>query len=329
MSFICTRTETDPFGNLALEAYLCKAAVEMNRPILYLWQNRPCVVIGRNQNPWLECDLSAMDADNVLLVRRKTGGGAVYHDLGNLNYSFCLPESLFDEERQYRVVLAALASLGITAERNGRNDLTINGKKISGSAFLHSEGAALHHGTLLIQSDLAVFGRYLTPDTEKFTAKGVKSVSARVGNLADISKAVSVAALRLALADAFAAEYGASEPCCIDDNVITGIYDEFSAWEFRYGKTPKFDLELRHRFPFGRLTLLITVAGGLVDTCSAYSDMLDTQFPQLLAQALVGARLTDTDLATAAANVCGAEYVSVVEWLQSSSLPAKNANVAN
>ena len=316
MAFFWMGSENDPFSNLALEASFCRLAAQIGQPILYLWQNVPCVVIGCSQNPWLECDLAAMDADGVLLVRRRTGGGAVYHDGGNLNYSFCLPEGMFSEDRQYDVILAALQSLGIRAERTGRNDLVADGKKLSGSAFLHSNGAALQHGTLLVESDLSVFGRYLTPEREKFAAKGVKSVASRVANLTEFAPELTIERLCTAIIDAFSAEYGLTESAVLPDSEeLERETAEFRAWEFRYGKTPRFDRTSSRRFAFGGIKLLFTITNGVVTECGVNSDLLDTEFPAVLAATLTGVRFLPQELAEAAQRVCTGAYTEVASWL--------------
>ena len=316
MAFFWIGSANDPFSNLALESSFCRIAAQTGQPILYLWQNAPCVVIGCSQNPWLECDLAAMDADGVLLVRRRTGGGAVYHDGGNLNYSFCLSEGMFSENRQYGVILDALRSLGISAERTGRNDLVAGGKKLSGSAFLHSNGAALQHGTLLVESDLSVFGRYLTPEREKFAAKGVKSVASRVANLTEFAPELTIERLCTALVDAFSDEYGLTESAVLPDGgELARETAEFRAWEFRYGKTPRFDRACSRRFAFGGIRLLFTITNGVVTECGVNSDLLDPEFPDVLAAALTGVRFLPQELAKAAQRVCAGIYTEVSSWL--------------
>lgn len=317
MAFIWTDSERNPFSNLALEACFCRMAAQTGRPVLYLWQNDPCVVIGCSQNPWLECDLAAMDTDGIALVRRRTGGGAVYHDGGNLNYSFCLPEKLFSEDRQYRVVLTALRSLGISVERTGRNDLVADGRKISGSAFLHGSGAALQHGTLLVSSDLSVFARYLTPEREKFAAKGVKSVAGRVVNLTEFTPELTIGRLCTALSDAFSAEYGLAESAVLPDAAEhEREIAEFRSWEFRYGKTPQFDRAYSRRFSFGGIKLLFTIRNGSVTDCGINSDLLDTTFPSALAASLTGVRFHPKALAEAARRICTGAYTEVSDWLE-------------
>lgn len=316
MAFYIQTDCTDPYRNLALEAMLGRLAAVTGEPVLYLWQNAPCVVIGINQNPWLECNISAMEADGVLLVRRRTGGGAVYHDDGNLNYSICLPEAMFDEARQYGVVLRALESLTIPAIRNGRNDILADGKKISGSAFSHSQGAAIQHGTLLLQSRLEVFGRYLTPDREKFTAKGVTSVSSRVGNLEDLRPELTFDDIRHALRNAFEAEYGGYSPMPeITEEQLESEAEAFRSWSFRYGRTPEFERILSHRFPFGHIRIGMAIRQGAAVDVQADSDLLDVMLPPALANVLEGKRYGADSFAAAARSLGGPESEQIADWL--------------
>ena len=151
---------TSPYENLGLEQYLTGQAAP-GQCILYLWQNRPTVVIGRNQNVWAECRPEAMEEDGVLLARRLSGGGAVYHDLGNLNFTFIARSALYSVPRHLEVILKSLSLLGIPGEISGRNDLTVRGRKFSGNAFYRSGDFCCHHGTLLVDADLTAMSRYL------------------------------------------------------------------------------------------------------------------------------------------------------------------------
>ena len=189
---------TDPYYNLALEQHLM-ASVPEDAVILYLWQNRNTVVIGRNQNPWGECRTTALEEDGGLLARRMSGSGAVYHDLGNLNFTFLASRENYDLNKQLSVITAACAQLGIPAQVSGRNDLTADGRKFSGNAFYESAGRACHHGTLLVDADLEKLGKYLMPSKAKLQAKGVDSVRARVANLKEFSPELTVETMKNAL----------------------------------------------------------------------------------------------------------------------------------
>ena len=176
-------TTTNPHYNLAVEEHLFRNEQE---DVCMLWQNEPTVVIGKNQNAFAEVDPDALRKDGVHLARRITGGGAVYHDLGNVNFSFVSVNSAdtgLDFARFTAPILAALRSLGVHAELSGRNDLLLDGQKFSGNAQYSANGRTLHHGTLLFDTDLTALSRYLRPDEEKLKSKGIRSVRSRVTNL--------------------------------------------------------------------------------------------------------------------------------------------------
>ncbi|HML45867.1 MAG TPA: lipoate--protein ligase family protein, partial [Clostridia bacterium] len=183
MKIIVQRESNDPAWNLALEQTLLETVQE---DLFLLWQNGPSVIVGRNQNARAEVDESLVEALGLPVVRRMTGGGAVYHDLGNLNFSYieCRAGGHFGDFARYtKPVLEALRQLGIDAELGGRNDLLVDGRKISGNAQCLWRGRMLHHGTLLFDADLTVLGRVLRPDPAKLAGKGVASVRSRVTNL--------------------------------------------------------------------------------------------------------------------------------------------------
>ena len=177
-------SSTNPYLNLAVEEYLLET-VKPNQLILYLWQNERTVVIGKNQNAWKECRFQELEADGGHLARRLSGGGAVFHDLGNLNFTFLMPSSDYDLSKQMSVILEAVRSLGIDAQKSGRNDVTVDGKKFSGNAFCQKGTNSYHHGTLMLRVDTQKVARYLNVSEKKLRSKGVSSVTSRVCNLCD------------------------------------------------------------------------------------------------------------------------------------------------
>ena len=288
MAFVVSANTNNPYINLALEEKLCAFARDNDAPLLYLWQNSLCCVIGVNQNPWLECNTEEMEACGALLVRRKTGGGAVCHDLGNLNFSFCYPENGFDTKDGNSVILSALSSLGIEAEASGRNDLCISGKKFSGSAFRRAEGFSLHHGTLLVSSELSLFPKLLTPDSEKLKAKGVRSVSSRVTNLSDFCPGLTVNKIKTAVETAFSEKFG---ECAKLDPQSFDVAAEAQAYAsplFRYGRTPKFSENISFRLPSCGINAGLEVEKGVVRSCRIWTDSLDVTLPSRLEAAVIG-----------------------------------------
>ena len=205
--YIYNSTCVDPYFNIATEKLLLES-VEENACILYLWQNQNTVVIGRNQNAWVECRTSLLEEDGGKLARRLSGGGAVFHDVGNLNFTFLMRDEDFDVDRQLSVIQEACASFGLSAEKSGRNDLLVQGYKFSGNAFYHTQGHAYHHGTLLIDADMEKLSRYLTPSKAKLEAKGVASVRSRVTNLKLLSPCITCEMMARQMEKAFEKVYG-------------------------------------------------------------------------------------------------------------------------
>ena len=210
---VCRGRGTDPYENLALEEALLSRVGEGDL-ILYLWQNERTVVIGRNQNPWKECRTALLAEEGGRLARRLSGGGAVFHDLGNLNFTFLMAEADYDLPRQLTVLERACRSLGIPAQRSGRNDLLADGRKFSGNAFYKHNGRAYHHGTLMVDVDLEMVQRYLSPSKAKLAAKGVDSVRSRVVNLREFVPELTIEQLSDALTAALAEVYDAARAIC-------------------------------------------------------------------------------------------------------------------
>ena len=195
--YICSEN-TSPYYNLALERSLFDF-VDEDTVILYLWQNSHTIVIGKNQNAYAECKVDEFIGAGGTLARRPSGGGAVYHDLGNLNFSIICKESIAKEHTYQRIVKEALSYFGIVSEFNGRNDLTVDDKKFSGNAFYVKDDVLCQHGTILINSDFKELSKYLTPDISKLERNHVKSVESRVVNLSEISDKITVESMKEAM----------------------------------------------------------------------------------------------------------------------------------
>lgn len=308
----------DPYRNLAVEEALFLRA--QTGVTLYLWQNENTVVIGKNQCAYTECRLTALDADGGKLARRTSGGGAVFHDLGNLNYTFVADKAHYDVKKQLSVILKALAGFGLAAEASGRNDLTLlpGGEKFSGSAFRVGKEAGFQHGTLLVNVDMDKLARYLAPPPEKYRTKGVQSVRARVKNLAECCPRITVDSMKAALADAFASVYGAAEACdisALDAGLIAQLAARNASDEWRLGKVPKYDAALSHRFSFGRIDFQFQLDGGFIRACAAYSDAMDPSLPEALSGHLTGCAFAPEALAANVRSLPFAEAMEIADWL--------------
>ena len=290
---------TDPYKNLATELFLTETAGE-GECILFLWQNFNTVVIGKNQNAWQECRISALEEDDVHLARRLSGGGAVFHDSGNLNFTFSMRSEEYDLKRQQSVIVEACRMLGISAEISGRNDLLTDGRKFSGNSFSSPAGYSFHNGTLLLNADMTALGNYLSPSKVKLSSKGVASVRSRVINLCELKPELSVETMENAMVAAFEKVYGMSaEKCSTEDfecERLRELHLKFASWEWNYGKNVPFTSSLSQRFPWGEVTLEFFVENGTVSDAAVWTDALDADFPDQLAASFKGCRMLTEEL---------------------------------
>lgn len=290
---------TDPFRNLAIEQR-CTEEIQEGEILLYLWQNAKTVVIGRNQNAWKECRTTQLQEDGGHLARRLSGGGAVFHDLGNLNFTFLVRDEDYNLDRQLSVIAVACQALGVETERSGRNDLLAGGRKFSGSAFYHNMGRSYHHGTLLVNVDMDKLGRYLNPSPAKLRAKGVDSVRSRVVNLAELQPGITVETLAAQLPLAFSRVYGLPvgtiTAADLDQAAVDALAERNASWDWLYGRRMPFQFSCEDRFPWGELRLELQVDRGVVCRAAVYTDAMDWSLSQKLETALTGCRFTAADL---------------------------------
>lgn len=290
---VCRSRGTDPYENLALEEALLHR-VEAGELILYLWQNERTVVIGKNQNPWKECRTALLAEEGGHLARRLSGGGAVFHDRGNLNFTFLVRETDYDVSRQLSVIETACRSLGIPAQRSGRNDLLADGRKFSGNAFYKHEGRCYHHGTLMVDVDTALVQRYLSPSKAKLEAKGVDSVRARVVNLKEFVPDLTVERLASALISALPAVYSAGDGIPAIQDLDPKVFDlgdlraKYASDAWLYGPKLPFTLSCEDRFPWGGVELHLNVNEGVIRLAKVYTDALDETLAPKLDSALPG-----------------------------------------
>ncbi len=289
---------TDPPYNLALEEYALRN-LDPGRDYLILWQNRPAVIVGRFQNTAEEVNQPYVDRHAVSVVRRLSGGGAVYHDLGNLNFTFIVkrePGGFNDFDRFTLPVLETLRSFGVPAERSSRNDLTIEGRKFSGNAQYVSGGRLLHHGTILFDSDLDAVADVLRVQPDKIESHGVKSVRSRVTNVRPyLPGDIDLDAFAARLTEELGRHGGGLGPSYRlgpqDELGVGQLMDErYANWEWNYGDSPDFALKARRRFAQGSVEIRLDVHEGRIRDCRIYGDFLGSRDIGELERTLRGER---------------------------------------
>ena len=273
-AFFYQSTSLDPYYNLAVESVLSEKVLT-DWGGLYLWSNEKTVVIGRHQNPYLECNLENLQQDSIHLARRMTGGGAVYHDAANLNFTFFNRRSDFDIKRNFNVILRALRQLGIEAQPDGRNDLCIQGKKFSGSAFFKNSDIAYHHGTLMIGVSLDNISKYLTPSAFKLKSKGVSSVKSRVINLNKINEFLTIEVLSNTLKQSYIEEFEINLKVLeeFDELALNQRIKKFSSSLWIMGENPDLHYKNSAHFSWGDIMIGLDFRKRI----HIYSDALDTE----------------------------------------------------
>lgn len=306
---------TDPQFNLALEQYVFD---EMDRGESYfmLWQNANAVIVGKHQNTFAEINRRYVEEHQVSVVRRLSGGGAVYHDLGNLNYTIIADQNLqsgpFDFASFCRPVVAALQELGVPAEVNGRNDMTVDGKKFSGNAQYFREGRIMHHGTILFDADMEAVAQALDVAQDKMAAKGIKSVRSRVTNIRPyLREDVGIRRFMDLLAEKMFAgairRYALSEKDIARTNEIKDA--RYGRWEWNFGKSAEYAVHKERRFEgIGKLELLLNVEKGVIKGFDVYGDYFGNGDKLDLQLALIGRRLERADIEEALRGVEIGEY---------------------
>ena len=287
---------TNPWFNLATEDWIFQE-LDSDTHILFLWRNAETVVIGRSQNPWVECKTDKMEEDGVYLARRQSGGGAVFHDLGNTNFTFLSPKEDYNQDANFQIIINALNKLGIEATQSGRNDMQVGDRKISGSAFKHAVDRSFHHGTVLVNANMQKLADYLNPHPLKLQAKGIKSVRSRVANLVEFNDSITHESLSQAIIDAFCEYYGETveveeldEASLKNEPHLNKYYEQMADWNWRFGKTPAFSHHIETRFDWGIIDLHLDVEQGLIKEVVIFSDALNVDLIDSLKQALTGVR---------------------------------------
>ncbi|HBT18749.1 MAG TPA: lipoate--protein ligase [Clostridiaceae bacterium] len=281
---------TDAYFNLASEEYLLKHTEE---DIFYLWRNDNAIIVGTNQNALSEINVEYVKEKDIKVVRRLTGGGAVYHDLGNINYTFIENNKKgFNDFRGFcEPITKALNEMGVEAEFSGRNDMTIQGKKFSGTAQCKHKERVMHHGTLLFSSKKADISGALKPRDIKFTGKSVKSVASRITNISEhLQEDMDVLTFRDRVMTSVAG--GLSQVTTFTEEEVIAIEklreEKYATWDWNFGQSPKFSMIKEGRFQGGTLEVTLEVKKGIIEEIRVYGDFFGTKNIGLLEEKLKG-----------------------------------------
>lgn len=289
----------DVYQNLAMEEYLLNS-IESETIILYLWQNADTVVLGQNQNPYLQCNIEYINEQKIKIARRLSGGGTVFHDQGNLNYTIISDEKNFDKKRNFMLLLSALRSLEIQAEQSGRNDITAGNSKISGTAFYSNGKVCLQHGCILINTNLEKMFLCLKVKKDKIIGKDIDSVHARVINISAINPHITIERLRLAIQAEFYKAYSEHTNLSAIDITVSKPYQElvqkYSSWEWNMGKQLNSKTILYDRFLWGDCSLIFEVEGGYIKDVGIYTDALETDIFHKIENALCNIRFSRQEI---------------------------------
>ncbi|KMY49038.1 lipoate--protein ligase [Peribacillus loiseleuriae] len=303
MIFVDNKGINDPQMNLAIEEYILKN-LDINETYLLFYINGPSIIIGKNQNTIEEINTEYVEKNGIKVVRRLSGGGAVYHDLGNLNFSFITKDdgqSFHDFKKFTEPVVKALSKLGIHAEISGRNDILAEGRKISGIAQFSTRGRMFTHGTLLFNSEMDHIVSSLKVKKDKIESKGIKSVRSRVANIAEfLGNPMTIEEFRSLILkyiyeeNEIIPEYVLTEDDWIKINELSK--ERYQNWDWNYGKSPKFNLQHSHRFPVGSIDIRLEVNKGKIENCKVYGDFFGVGDVSEIEEKLTGIRYERTEI---------------------------------
>ncbi|HGD1527113.1 TPA: lipoate--protein ligase [Streptococcus agalactiae] len=310
-------TSNDPAYNVALEAYAFQKLTDIDE-IFILWINEPAIIIGRHQNTIQEINKEFIDKNGIHVVRRLSGGGAVYHDLNNLNYTIISnnkQEGAFDFQTFSKPVIDTLAKLGVKAEFTGRNDLEINGQKFAGNAQAYYKGRMMHHGCLLFDVDMSVLGQALKVSKDKIESKGIKSVRARVTNIVDhLSDKITVQEFSDAILAQMKEEYPEMDEYVLSDAELSEIQamrdNQFATWDWTYGKAPEYTIERGVRYPAGKITTYANVENSTIKSVKIFGDFFGVKPVDDIEKMLEGVRYDYKDVLAALKTVDTSQYFS-------------------
>lgn len=316
MKYIVNKSN-NPAYNIALEAYAFKELRDEDE-IFILWINEPAIIIGKHQNTIEEINKEYIDEHGIHVVRRLSGGGAVYHDLNNLNYTIIsnkADEGAFDFKTFSQPVIETLADLGVTAEFTGRNDLEIDGKKFCGNAQAYSNGRMMHHGCLLFDVDMTVLGNALKVSKDKIESKGVKSVRARVTNiLSELPEKITVHEFSDKILEKMKEHYPDMTEYVLSEDELAKIQksadEQFGTWEWTYGAAPEYTISRSVRYPAGKVTTYANVDKSVIKSIKIYGDFFGIKDVKDIEDLLVGIRYEYQDILETLKTIDTTEYFS-------------------
>ncbi|WP_404323653.1 lipoate--protein ligase [Cytobacillus firmus] len=328
MLFIDNQGITDPRINLAIEEYALKN-LDIEETYLLFYINEPSIIIGKNQNTVEEINTEYVEDNGIHVVRRLSGGGAVYHDLGNLNFSFITKDdgdSFHNFQKFTEPVTEALQKLGVNAELSGRNDLMAEGRKISGNAQFSTKGRMFSHGTLLFDSEIESVVSALKVKKDKIESKGIKSIRSRVANISEfLDEKITIEEFRTLLLKNIFGDLSEIPEYKLTDEDWERIHqlsrERYQNWDWNYGRSPKFDLQHSYRFPVGQIDIRLNVTKGKIEGCKIYGDFFGVGDVSEIENKLTGIRYEKSEVEKALegveikhyfGNVTKEEFVNLV-----------------
>ena len=327
MIFVDNKGIHDPRINLAIEEYLLKTMDVEKEPVLLFYINQPSIIIGKNQNTIEEINTDYVEDNGIIVVRRLSGGGAVYHDLGNLNFSFITNDdgdSFMNYKKFTQPVVDALAKMGVNAELSGRNDILAEGRKVSGNAQFSTKGRMFSHGTLMFDTEIDAVVSALKVKKDKIESKGIKSIRSRVANISEFLKEqMTVEEFRLEiLKSIFDGEENIRYYELTEEdwaNIHKLSEERYQTWEWNFGKSPRFNIQKTHRFPTGGIDIRLEVNHGVMEEVHIFGDFFGVGDMADIEQRLVGTNYDRAAIAKALADINIPTYfggISTEDFLQ-------------